>query len=233
MKINVIGSGFYDRIYQMTKKGLKERINMGGIFNIDLPKANFYVTDVNNYDAIINKYGAESHITWSKEDMLPMVKTCLKNTESAYITHFSYLNTILGNIDVSDFDSKIKSCDLSVVSRDTVNQELVLKNITKCDITFLSSDLIGDYEKEGEYLKCSKNNISVIHGYGICWVLRKNAVVASLKYEVKEFKYTIGAGDHFAGYFIDGFVNGLAYKDNLVQAHKRTLEWLEKVNEEV
>lgn len=228
-EISIVGSYFKDNITVLYNNKLTQIERPGGIYNLDIDNANYYMTDFNESSEVINKFGRDGVVTkWSEGwSGIEQVKWELRDTHSKWM-HFSYLNTIW-DLKVSEFKANMKSCDLSTSWRPGVKKEDVLQNISECEIMFASTEFMAQPDAE-DYLKAS--NVAVIHGSGRSWVVTRGATLGVYPYQEENFIYTLGAGDKFAGYFIESYLAGRGYRDSLESAHQRTLSWLVSVNRE-
>lgn len=234
--IHVIGSAFRDCINILKGNHYYYAENDGGIFNLieTLPQAKFWVTDKNESAEVINKFGRDGQVTRrlpgsGTDKITSMFEKSYKDSDWI---HFAYLNSISGNLDVSKFNSKMKSCDISATSRDDVKKEDVLRNVAACDVTFISDEApwLEDIIRVAKRL--------IYHGkiedHHAILVTDKGKFVAKKRYEKENFIFTLGAGDRLAGYYIEAYQNKVWSTDSSIKfAHEQTLAWLKEVNEKI
>lgn len=227
MKVNVIGSYFRDSIHILNKNKYTHWESSGGISNVQIPDASYWSTGFNTSIQVINSFGTDGAVNHNEPyNNLNEIKRCLAQQDIPDWNHFAYLNTIR-DLDVFDFKSKYTSCDISVSSNPKVSPESVINNIELSDFLFLSEET-----EHPDFLRAA--NVVIIHTSIGSKMIHNGKILASHQHQKENFIFTMGAGDKFAGYFIEGFLTPIASYDKLLEyAHQKTLTWLRKINEKL
>jgi len=244
-KLCVIGNEFLDIIDIINYDGKYKRIIQdGGIHNIK--QGTKIALKKNTANILITHHGTESTI--DKGYQCP-VEGPYSKAGYGWV-HLAYANLI--NIDFTKVEAKIKSCDLTK-HYFTFDLSKAYNNIACCDYVFLSNEdnqnllkhflfepssnfsgWLVEHSSQGSVACQPKKIKDVSHLFGD--TCGSDGINVSHYWHQKEnFLFTVGAGDRFAGYFIEHRMNNPEsyIKNSQEYAHTKVLQWLKEVNENI
>jgi len=229
--IYLVGNQFYDRIHVLKDK-YSYWTSHGGIRNIN--NVGFALaTDYNESVEVINNLGRDGKVTyWGDKSYTEELSNFIKKRDMPLWTHFMYANTISGNFNIHSFPSHFSSCDISTSWRPGVTKESVIETIECCDYTFMSDEVCGGSNGD-DFLKAS--NIAIVHDAEGSRAISSGKLWGVVRHPKENFAFTLGAGDKFAGFVIEGLAvkSGWNMQTALEYAHKETIKWLREINEKV
>lgn len=241
-KLTVIGNAFLDIIDIINYDGKYQRkIQDGGIWNVPLGQDGQLVElRKGTANILVTRHGTESSCNFGHHVRV--------SEQSAYKyehdwCHLAYAN--LCEIDFAKVKAKTKSCDLTK-HWFVVDTSQVMKNAACCDYVFLSQSddhkilktyllkeaynfrgWIIEHSEQGSVALQRKTGASSTAGTEVYW---QN--LSHYSHERKNFLFTVGAGDRFAGYFIQHRMENpeSLIKNSQEYAHTKTIKWLEEEN---
>ncbi len=231
MKTNnvyIVGSAFLDHFTILHNGKYIEYNQMGGIHNID-NIGNHKIVNYNSAHFVINKYGTDSYIDWGCINDIEIYKEYFNHIQTPDWIHFSYLNTIPKlKLGAGTFPAKTTSCDISEINHPDITDDEVIENIKHCNIVFMSALAKNSLK----FIKYANIYLVMHYPSGSIIYFNQNKI-SSYANERGAFPITVGAGDKFAGFFIEELLeSGLMEKAQKI-AHTKTIEWLTKYNKEI
>ncbi len=228
-KVAIVGSRFVDDFHIIKNGKYKSIIDMGGIHNIKtFPINQRYTTDYNTAHYLISEKYANACVEWGEIGYANDAAYKIEKEDYEWI-HFMYLNTI-PNLDISKFKSKYKSCDLSNGPRLDISLDSIIKNANSCDIIFMSNH----HNNHDEILDKCKERMIISHGETGSKTYINGEVTITYNHSEEDFMFVTGAGDKFAGFFIEAFcVKGWCAENSIEYAHQEVLDWLRETNEKI
>lgn len=229
--VRIVGSSFWDTFHIIKNGKYSERWEEGGIHNIQNFK-NHYVTERNHaYYLVCPEHETVACVEWETDwiSTIRLQKDFKVGPKADWI-HFMYVNTI-PQLDITQFDAEVKSCDFSNGPRPDITLESALKNAEACDIVFVSSH----YEYIHELMERCKRSLIISHSETGSIVYKHGHIIANYVHPSERFMYVTGAGDKFAGYYIESSMNGYDWtiKEILETSHQKVLTWLRYTNEKI
>lgn len=227
--VRIVGSSFWDNFHIIKNGKYQDIRRKGGIYNIE-NFTDYYSTETNIARYLVcPEHETIACCEWETDwiNTIRLQKDFKAAPKKADWIHFMYANTI-PQLNIKEFEAEVKSCDLSNGPRPDISVETTLENAEACDIIFVSSH----YEHIKELLERCRHRMIISHSETGSTVHQHGCIVASYYHPREKFMYVTGAGDKFAGFFIEDSIKGydLTIKDQLEYAHQNTLAWLRKVN---
>lgn len=235
--VTVIGNSFIDVVDIINCDGKYERrLQDGGIWNVPIGDKVELRKGLANI--LITKHGTDSSCKFGRE-----ISTSIDSTYKYEHNwcHLAYANLI--NIDFTKVKAKTKSCDLTRHWFE-VDTARVMYNVACCDYVFLSSSddhkilksyllkeaflfrgWIIEHSEQGSVALQRKEGSTSTAGTEVFW---QN--LSHYYHPREQFLYTVGAGDMFAGKFIEHRMKNFSIKECQEYAHIETLKWLKEVN---
>ena len=226
LKIDLIGKKYMDEILKIkefnkkeTNHILKIENQIGGIKNFSKCNSkkiqyNYHFIGVKKAYVLVEQ---EKSIRSSFTKDIEIVKKYNFNSVNDWL-HIAYIDDICENLEI---DAKNLSIDFCT----TKQRNKYLKYIKKSTIIFDSR------ERKNLYKNIDIDNHLILHDEKGCECINKNKVIYRLKGNTIDNLNVNGAGDIFAGFFIEKLLQS-NIKDALEYASNKTTQTLISVNNE-
>ena len=238
-KLRVVGTSYLDVIDIIHNDKYTKKIQDGGIYNIQQGSKFTVNTAISNI--VINQYGQDVATKWNGN--VGSINNLYEDFEDEWV-HLAYVNTC--DIDLGKVKAKVKSCDLTGDNWFKIGEEKIISNILLCDYVFVArehldlllskiknvdySGWLVSHDSQGSTLL--KPNYKPFDPLGSISPYEKYSVPEiNFRHNKENFLFTVGAGDKFAGHFIEARMSGLELGECQKIAHEKVLLWLKEVNE--